>query len=196
MKRILLLFCFVLCIVCLGVGINNASYANSLTPSSLLDINTLPAVATDSNDNVTITWGYFGLAHLPGILAKQYYADGTPIDNTEFWVSPAYAEPSLFSYGPDIATDSANNAVITWCSYVFSSPGKNIGIAYTKLGSPTLTGMSDGEDQLTTIAPHQEEEDQGIDFASGENGIYLVTINAEGTAIEPVKIVDNSAEST
>ncbi len=69
MKRLRVLFCRAVLMVILGIGVENVVYANSLTPLSLLDINALPAVATDGNDNITITWGYLGLGSIPGILA-------------------------------------------------------------------------------------------------------------------------------
>jgi hypothetical protein len=220
MKRITLLFCFVLLIVCVGVGINHAIYANPLAPSSLLDVNTLPAVATDSNDNFTITWGYLGLGHLPGILAKQYYANGTPVDATEFWVNSSASVSSLLNYDPDIATDSTNNAVIVWCSYSLTSTATNTQVVYTKVRPPFQAGASAaGPLQATAISPHQEDgvlnplsfplapvvavdssDNIAIawsyfDISTGESGIYLVVIDPSGTAGTPVKVVDNWDDS-
>jgi len=206
--------------VILGIGVENVVYANSLTPLSLLDINALPAVATDGNDNVTITWGYLGLGSIPGILAKRYDPDGEPIDSIGFWVSSPFAAPSIFNYDPDIATDSANNSIITWCSYEFSSPAKNIQVVYAKVNPPSETSRADTIPQVKAISPQQEEEEINLlnipfspviavdssdniaiawsyyDFKSGENGIYLVVIDSQGTAIDPVKIVDNTEEFT
>ena len=67
MKRIRVFLCLALLSVSLWAGLQHSVYAKELTPLSLLDINSQPAVATDGNDNFTITWGYLGLGHLPGI---------------------------------------------------------------------------------------------------------------------------------
>ena len=75
-------------------------------PASLLDINAMPAVATDSNNNFTVTWGYMGLGHLPGILAKRYDSNGQPLDSTGFWVNSGFGSTALLNYDPDIVTDS------------------------------------------------------------------------------------------
>ena len=220
MKRIKLGFCSVILLMILGVGIGEVACAGSITPLSLLDINALPAVATNGNDGFTITWGYLGLGSIPGILAKRYNSNGEPIDNVGFWVSSPFAAPSIFNYDPDIATDSANNSVVAWCSYVFSSPGKNIQVVYTKVGSPGETSRVDEVPRVAAISPQQEDVEINLlnipfspviavdsedniaiawsyyDFESGENGIYLTVINSEGTAIAPVKIVDNVEEFT
>jgi len=37
----------------------------NIGPRSLFDINAMPAVATDSNGNFTVTWGYMGLDICP-----------------------------------------------------------------------------------------------------------------------------------
>ncbi len=220
MKRIKLGFCSAILIMILGVGIGEVACADSITPLSLLDINALPAVATNGNDGFTITWGYLGLGSIPGILAKRYNSNGEPIDNVGFWVSSPFAAPSIFNYDPDITTDSANNSVIAWCSYVFSSPGKNIQVVYTKVESPGETSRVDEVPKVAAISPQQEDAEINLlnipfspviavdsedniaiawsyyDFESGENGIYLTVINSEGTAIDPVKIVDNIEEFT
>jgi len=112
MKRIKLGLCSAILIMILGVGMGEVACADSITPLSLLDINALPAVATNGNDGFTITWGYLGLGSIPGILAKRYNSNGEPIDNVGFWVSSPFAAPSIFNYDPDIATDSANNSVV------------------------------------------------------------------------------------
>jgi len=221
MKGFKVLLSRALIIITLGLGVENVVYANSLTPLSLIDINALPAVATDANDNVTITWGYLGLKNIPGILAKRYGPDGNPIDNRGFWVSSPFAAPSIFNYDPDIATDSANNSIITWCSYQFSSPPKNIQVVYTKVAPPDEASRTISK--VRTISPQQEDDEEEeinllnipfspviavdssdniaiawayYDFKSSENGIYLEVIDSEGTAIDPVKIVDNIEDST
>ncbi len=220
MKRIKLGFCSAILIMILGVGIGGVACADSITPLSLLDINALPAVATNGNDGFTITWGYLGLGSIPGILAKRYNSNGEPIDNVGFWVSSPFAAPSIFNYDPDIATDSANNSVVAWCSYVFSSPGKNIQVVYTKVESPSEASRVDEVPRVAAISPQQEDAEINLlnipfspviavdsedniaiawsyyDFESGENGIYLNVISSEGTAIDPVKIVDNVEEFT
>jgi hypothetical protein len=205
----------------LGVGIESVVYAGSIKPLSLIDINYAPAIATDGNDNVTIAWSYLGLGHAPGILAKRYNSTGEPIDNVGFWVSSSLAASSIFNYDPDIATDSSNNAVIAWCSYVFSSPGQNIQVVYKKV-EPPETSKTDTVTKVTAISPQQDDDGEEInllkipfspviavdgsdniaiawayyDFKSGESGIYLVVIGSDGTAIDPVKVVDNLSEGT
>jgi hypothetical protein len=141
-----------------------------------------------------------------------------------FWVSSPFAAPSIFNYDPDIATDSANNSVIAWCSYVFSSPGKNIQVVYSKVAPPSEGSGGGVMSKVTAISPQQEEEEETgeinllnipfspavavdsedniaiawvyYDFENGENGIYLTVVSSEGTAIDPVKIVDNVEEFT
>jgi len=220
MKRLVVLFYRAMFIMIVGIGVESGVCANSIKPLSLLDINALPAVATDGNDNVTITWGYLGLGNIPSILAKRYNPDGDPIDNVGFWVSSPPAAPSIFNYGPDIATDSVNNSVITWCSYELSFPAKNIQVVYTKVEPPRETNSPGTISKITAISPQQGGEEEEItllnipfspviaidssdniaiawsyyDFKSGKNGIYLVVIDSQGTAIDPVKIVDNTEE--
>ena len=222
MKKTKLSLLSAMFIMIFGVGIGEVACAGSIAPLSLVDINTLPAVATDSNDNVTITWGYLGLGSIPGILAKRYNSVGEPIDNVGFWVSSPFTAPSIFNYDPDIATDSSNNSVIAWCSYVFSCPGENIQVVYSKVAPPSEGSGGGVMSKVTAISPQQEEETGEInlinipfspavavdsednvaitwayyDFESGKNGIYLVVVNSEGTAIDPVNIVDNVEEFT
>jgi hypothetical protein len=220
MKRTKLGFRSAILILILGFGVGSVVCADSITPLSLLDINALPAVATNGSDDFTITWGYLGLGSIPGVLAKRYNSNGEPIDNVGFWVSSPFAAPSIFNYDPDIATDSANNSVIAWCSYVFSSPGENIQVVYTKVKPPSEASRVDEVPKAYTISPQQEEAGINLlnipfspviavdredniaiawsyyDFKSGENGIYLTVINSEGTAIDPVKLVDNTEELT
>ena len=220
MKRITYGFCCAVLVVIFGLGVSGIVYADSIKPLSLLDINALPSVATNANDDFTIAWGYLGLGSIPGILAKRYNSNGQPIDNVGFWVSSPFAAPSIFNYDPDIATDSANNSVIAWCSYVFSSPGENIQVVYTKVKPASEAGRVNEVPKAYSISPQQEdaainllnipfspviavdgEDNIAIawsyyDFKSGENGIYLTVINSEGTAIAPVKIVDNVEEFT
>jgi hypothetical protein len=207
--------------MCVEVRIEHASYADSLTPLSLLDVNALPSVATDSNDNFTITWGYLGLGHLPGILAKQYNANGIPIDNTEFWVNPAFDATSFLNYAPDIATDSADNAVIAWCSYGLSSTPTNIQVVYTKVDPPLQENGTDPTPLEVSAAISPQQEDGGLslltipltpvvavdssdniaiawsyfDISTFESGIYLVVIDSGGSAGTPVKVVDNREDS-
>jgi hypothetical protein len=177
-------------------------------------------VATDSNDNFTITWGYLGLGHTPGILAKQYNANGTPVDNTEFWVNSPFDFSAILNYDPDIATDSVNNAVIVWCSYGLTSTATSTQVVFTKVGPPLQAGAAaTGPVQVTAISPHQEDELVNpllfpftpvvavdgsdniaiawsyLDISTGESGIYLVVADSSGTAGTPVKVVDNWDDS-
>lgn len=220
MQKIVLCSCSALLIALLLGGSGRDGYSQSISPNSLLDVNALPAVATDSTDNFTITWGYLGLGHLPGILAKQYDANGTPIDNTEFWVNSSFDVSSLLNYDPDIATDSADNAVIAWCSYGLTSTDTSIQVVYTKVGPPLQAGAAGaGPLQVTAISPQQEgalpdlltfpltpvvavdgSDNIAIawsyfDITTFESGIYLVVINSSGTVGTPVKVVDNIDDS-
>ena len=54
MKKIKLCFFSAMLIMAFGVGMGKHVYAGSIAPLSLVDINTLPAVATDSNDNLQL----------------------------------------------------------------------------------------------------------------------------------------------
>jgi len=209
MRQLKMLFYGAVLIMILGVGLKSVVYADS---------NTSPAVATNANDEVTIAWNYMGQGNIPTILAKRYDGSGAPIDNAEFPVSSPFAAPSIFNYGPDIATDSANNSVVVWCSYEFSSPGENIKVVYTRLSSPNETSLAEEESQGISILPQQDDEAVEInlfnipfspvvaidsednmaiawsyyDFKTTENGIYLTVVGSDGTAIEPVKVVDNT----
>lgn len=213
MKWIRVLFYRAVLIMILGIVIGNVVYA---------DINAQPAVAINGNDEVTITWGYLGLGSIPSILAKRYDQEGEPIDNVEFSVSSPFGAPSIFNYDPDAATDSANNSVVTWCSYEFSSPGKNIQVVYKKVPPPSETSLVDTTPKVTAISPQQYNGEEEInllnipfspaiaidsedniaiawayyDFESGESGIYLVVMDSSGTAITPVKVVSNLPDIT
>jgi hypothetical protein len=213
MRQLKMLFYGAALIMILGVGLKSVVYAGS---------NTSPAVTTNANDDVTIAWNYIGQGNIPTILAKRYDGSGAPIDNAEFPVSSPFAAPSIFNYGPDIATDSANNSVVVWCSYEFSSPGENIKIVYTRLSPPRETSRAEEDPQVISILPQQDEEDIEInllnipfspvvaidsednmaiawsyyDFKTTENGIYLVVVGSDGTESEPVTVVDNTEEYT
>lgn len=205
----------------MGVATASRVHANALNPLTLLDANGLPAVATDSSDNIVITWGYLGLGNIPGIMAKRYNSEGTPIDNVGFWVSSPFAAPSIFNYDPDIATDSSGNSIIAWCSYQFSSPAKNIQVVYNKVSPPTATSSLDTAPAIRAISPQQGDEEEinllnipftpGVavdssdniaiawsyyDFESGESGILLTVVNSSGTAITPVTVVSNVPKTT
>ncbi|MDX1778861.1 MAG: hypothetical protein R3339_08260, partial [Thermodesulfobacteriota bacterium] len=219
MKKSRVLLCLALLGFSLLTGLEQDVDANQLTPLSLLDINSLPTVATDSNDNFTITWGYFGLAHKPGILAKQYDANGDPIDIAEFWVNSSAGTFSLLDYDPAVASDSANNAVIAWCSYGLAASASNLQVAYAKIPDPAPAGEPAAESKkLTHIAPQQTDGEINplripftpavavdnsdniaiawsyIDAETAESGIYLVIVDASGTVGNPIKVVDNTME--
>lgn len=213
MRQLKILFYGAVLTMILGVGMESVVYA---------DTNTSPAVTTNANDDVTIAWNYLGQGSMPTILAKRYDGNGVPIDNRAGSVSSPFAAPSIFNYGPDIATDSANNSVVVWCSYEFSSPGENIKIVYTKLSPPSETSRAEEEPQVISILPQQDDGEVEInllnipfspvvaidsednmaiawsyyDFKTTENGIYLAVVGSDGTASEPVKVVDNTEEYT
>ena len=86
MKKIKTLINGAVLTMILGMGMANIGYA---------DINILPAVAVNSNDDVTITWSYLGRGSIPSILAKRYDKEGASIDNVGFMVSSSYYLPPL-----------------------------------------------------------------------------------------------------
>ena len=220
MKRMRVFLCLALLIVSLWAGVQKVVYADSLPPLSLFDINSLPAVATDGNDNFTITWGFIGQGHMPGILAKRYNGNGDPIDTTAFWVNSSSEVSSLLNYDPDIATDSTNNAVITWCSYGLASSPSNIQVVYSKVPPQPTVGAAAVPTEFTAVSPQQSEgavnllripftpvvavDDSDntaiawsyLDAGTLESGIYLAIIDSSGTVGDPVKVVDNSVETT
>jgi hypothetical protein len=212
MKWMKVLYCKAILVIILGAGIGNVLYA---------DINALPAVATNGNDEVTITWGSLGLGSMPSILAKRYGSNGEPIDNVEFSVSSPFGAPSIFNYDPDVATDNANNSIIAWCSFEFSSPAKEIQVVYTTLKPPSVSSQADKMPVVTVVSPQQDQGESNLftiipflpviavdsedniaiawsyyDFESGESGIYLVVVDSSGTAIDPVKVVSNLPDTT
>lgn len=211
MKWMKVLYCKAILVIILGAGIGNVLYA---------DINVLPAVATNGNDEVTITWGSLGLGSIPSILAKRYGSNGEPIDNVEFSVSSPFGAPSIFNYDPDVATDSANNSIIVWCSFEFSSPAKNIQVVYTTVKPPSVSSQADKMPVVTVVSPQQDGEESNLlnipfsavitvdsedniaiawsnyNFESGESGIYLLVVDSSGTAITPVKVVSNLPDTT
>ena len=216
MKRIRVFLCLALLSISLWAGLHHTVHANELTPLSLLDINSLPSVATDGNDNFTITWGYLGLGHLPGILAKRYDATGEPIDTTEFWVNSSSILEALINYDPDIAIDSSNNAVIAWCSYGLMASESNVQVTYTKIPDPTppIEEVIEPE-KFAEIKPQQSEEAGNplsipmkpavavddsdniaivwsyLDLGTRESGIKLAIVDSGGTAGAPVTVVSN-----
>ncbi len=219
MKILRMLLFLALVSFSLWTGLEHDVHANPLTPLSLIDINSSPTVATNGNDNFTITWGYLGLAHMPGILAKRYDANGDPIDIMGFWVNSSAGTFSLLDYDPAVAYDSANNSVIAWCSYGLEASASNLQVAYAKIPDPTEIGDPVAESKkLTQIAPQQTDGEINplrvpftpviavdnsnniaiawsyIDAQTLESGIYLVIVNASGTVGKPIKVVDNTRE--
>jgi hypothetical protein len=220
MKKLSVLLCIALLGFSLWTGLQHDVHAYELSPLSLLDINSSPTVATDGNDNFTITWGYLGLGHMPGIMAKRYDTDGDPIDIAEFWVNSSAGNISLLNYDPAIAYDSTNNAVIAWCSYGLAASASNLQVAYAKIPDPFATAEPVAESKnLTKIAPQQLDGEINpfripftpvvavdnsdniaiawsyIDAKTAESGIYLVITDASGTGGEPIKVVDNTIEA-
>ncbi len=212
-NAVLLLLSFSLCLTLVAGGAGIAP-AQTISPRSLLDINAMPAVATDSNNNVTVTWGYMGLGHLPGILAKRYDAGGEALDSTGFWVNSGFGAGALLNYDPDVVTDSENNAVIAWCALGLSSSA-GAQVVYTRV-SPHLQAASDATpSSLAGISPRQEEEPQAMlsipyspsiaihtddtiaivwscfTVGTNESGIYLVVVKPDGKAGNPVKVASN-----
>ena len=172
MRQLKILFYGTVLTIILGVGIEDVVYANT---------NISPAVATNANDEVTIAWNYLGQGSMPTILAKRYDRNGVPIDNMAGSVSSPFAAPSIFNYGPDIATDSANNSVVVWCSYEFSSPGENIKIVYTKLSPPNQISRAEDKSQVISISPQQDDEEIEI---KGPEPIEGTEIHEQQGAVE------------
>ena len=212
MKKAILLFCSLSLFVTLAV---DNTCAQTIRPRSLLDINAMPAVATDGNNNFTVTWGYLGLGHLPSILAKRYDASGQALDRTAFWVNSGFGSTALLNYDPDIVTDSNNNAVIAWCALGLASVSSGAQVVYTKV-SPHLAAASDAlPAPLAAISPRQEDKPQvtlSIPYSpaiaihsddtiaivwscftlgTNESGIYLAVAKPDGKPSDPVKIVSN-----
>jgi len=215
MKRTLLFICSAFLIAVLSAVIVSDTSAQTISPHSLLDINALPAVATDSNNNFTVTWGYMGLGHLPGILAKRYDASGEALDSTGFWVNSTFGSTALLNYDPDIVTDSENNAVIAWCALGLSS-SESAQVVYTRVSPHLEAAASDASPSpLSAISPQQEDDPQEIlsipyspaiaihsddtlaivwsyfTVGTNESGIYLVVVKPDGKAGNPVKVASN-----
>jgi len=215
MKNSILLFCSFSLFAALIAGNTGNTHAQTIGPRSLFDINAMPAVATDSNNNFTVTWGYMGLGHLPGILAKRYDSNGEALDNTGFWVNSGFGSTALLNYHPDIVTDSENNAVIAWCAFGLLS-SESAQVVYTRVSPHLAAAAADAPPAtLSAISPQQEDAPQAIlsipyspDIAihsddtlaivwsyfivgTGESGIYLVVVKPDGKAGNPVKVASN-----
>ena len=220
MKRITVFLCLAVLSFTLWVGTQQAVSAKELTPLSLVGINSFPAVATDSNDNFTITWGYLGLGHMPGILAKRYDSTGEPLETSEFWVNSSSILSALINYDPDVTVDSSNNAVVAWCSYGLRASETNAQVTYTKIPDPTPPVEEPPEaERFSQIAPQQSEElvnpfiipftpavavDDSdniaiawsyVDISTGESGINLSIVDSGGTAGTPITVVSNVMEN-
>ncbi len=215
MKNAVLLFCsFCLFVVTLAGGVSDTR-AQAIRPRALFDINAMPAVATDSNDNFTVAWGSMGLGHLPGILAKRYDSSGQALDSTGFWVNSGFGSTALLNYDPDIVTDSTNNAVISWCALGLLS-SESAQVVYTRVSPPLEAAASDtSPSPLSAITPQQEGDPQEIlsipyspaiaihsddtlaivwsyfTVGTNESGIYLVVVKPDGKAGNPVKVASN-----
>ena len=214
MKKIKTLISGAVLTMILGMGMVNIGYA---------DVNILPAVAVNSNDDVTITWSYLGRGSIPSILVKRYDKEGAPIDNVGFMVSSSFGSRSFYNYDPDVATDSAGNSVIVWCSYEFYSPGENISVVYTIVPPPGETSRETAAPPVKTVLPQQDDDEEveinllnfpfspvvaidsednmaiawaTYDFKSGANGIYLATGTVTEGMSEAVKVIDNVEEVT
>jgi hypothetical protein len=215
MKNSILLFCSFSLFAALVTGSTGNISAQTIGPRSLFDVNAMPAVATDSNNNFTVTWGYMGLGHLPGILAKRYDSNGEALDNTGFWVNSGFGSTALLNYDPDIVTDSENNAVIAWCALGLLSSG-SAQVVYTRVSPHLVAAAADASPAtLSAISPQQEDEPQAIlsipyspaiavhsddtlaivwsyyTVGTNESGIYLVVVKPDGKAGSPVKVASN-----
>jgi hypothetical protein len=215
MKKVALLFCSVILCTALVAGNAENTNAQTIRPRALFDINAMPAVATDSNNNFTVAWSYLGLGHLPGILAKRYDASGEALDSTGFWINSGFGSTALLNYDPDIVTDSTNNAVIAWCALGLLS-SENAQVVYTKV-SPHLAASASATSPvpLSTITPKQDQDPQEIlsipyspaiaihsddtiaivwsyyTVGTNESGIYLTVVKPDGKAGTPVKVASN-----
>ena len=149
-------------------------------------------------------------------MAKRYDATGEPIDTTEFWVNSSSILASLINYDPDVAIDSANNAVIAWCSYGLMASESNVQVTYTKIPDPMppIEEVIESE-KFSGIKPQQSEETGNplsipmttavavddsdniaiawsyLDLGTSESGIKLVIVDSGGTVSEPVTVVSN-----
>jgi hypothetical protein len=74
-----------------------------------------PSIAVDNNDKVHISWyGYSGSSSPYRIFYTNRSASGT-------WGSVFQVSDTIYSYTPDITTDSKNNVHIVWRGYLSSS---------------------------------------------------------------------------
>ena len=192
-----------------------------MVKSGYADANILPAVAVNGNDDATITWSYLGRGSIPSIIYKRYDKEGAPIDNVGQPASSSFGSPSFYNYDPDVATDSAGNSVIVWCTYEFSSPGENISVVYTVISPPSETSRETAAPQVKTILPQENEEVEinllnfpfspvvaidgedniaiawaTYDFKSGASGIYLATGTITEGMSEAIKVIDNIEAAT
>jgi hypothetical protein len=215
MKNAVLLFCSFCLLVVTVAGSISDTCAQTIRPRALFDINAMPAVATDSNNNFTFAWSYMGLGHLPGILAKRYDSSGQALDSTGFWVNSGFGSTALFNYDPDMVIDSTNNAVIAWCALGLLS-SENAQVVYTRV-SPHLAAAASATSPapLSAITPQQDDDPQEIlsipyspaiaihsddtiaivwsyfTVGTNESGIYLTVVKPDGTAGTPVKVASN-----
>jgi hypothetical protein len=215
MKNAVLLFCSFSLVAILLAGSAGIAPAQAIRPRALFDMNALPAVATDSNNNFTVTWGYLGLGHLPGILAKRYDSSGQALDSTGFWVNSGFGSTALINYDPDIAMDSTNNAVIAWCALGLLSE-ESVQVVYTKVRPPLEAGApASSPAPLSAISPQQDDDPQPIlsipyspaiaihsddtiaivwsyfTVGTNESGIYLSVVKPDGKMGTPVKVASN-----
>lgn len=215
MKNGILLFCSFSLFATLCVGSVCETCAQSIRPRSLFDINAMPSVATDGNDNFIVTWSSMAPGQLPGIQAKRYDANGEALDPTGFRVNSGFGSTALFNYDPDIVTDSNNNAVIAWCALGLIS-SEIAQVIYSRVSPPFEAAAADvSSSPLSAISPQQADtppvalsipfcpaiaihRDDTIaivwsyfTLGTNESGIYLLVVKPDGKAAKPVKVASN-----
>ncbi len=129
----------------------------------VVDEQTNPAIAIDSSGKFVVAWQGKDVAGT-GIFARQYSADGTPLDD-EFLVNSVTLDNQT---NPDVATDAVGNFVIVWQSVLEDGSGDGIvGRRFDNTGVPIGANF-----RVTTTTAGNQTAPQIDITPSGE---FLVT---------------------
>jgi hypothetical protein len=141
-----------------------------------------PRVAMDATGDFVVAWQSEDQAATTSnydVYARQYKADGTPLQAHEFLVNTF---TSGYQGSPDVAMDSAGDFVIAWNSYDEASPTSLFDI-YARRYDKTGTALT-GEFPVNTITVFEQQSPRVAMDATGDFVVAWEAYNqASGTSL-------------